>query len=396
MRETAYLHLTDTTADAEVALRVDGEFRGRVERLRLADALERVAGHRVFAFVSGEAVRLEAVNLPIRQAARLRQAVPFALEDQLAEDIDELHFAIGRRHGDQHTVAVVSHRQMQTWQALFAEHGIRPEALIPEPLLLPLVEGEWAVLLSPGRAVVRSGTETGFACPVDLLPAYVALASPPAELHLRLHLVDGAPHEIDGIEQPLELVPGYADELELLIEGLAQGTPVDLLQGPYSQRESHRRLWRPWLLPATCATAWLVAVLIGAGIQGSRLDAQAEVLRAANEQRFRAIFPADQRIVDLRAQLDQKLSATGGDDGNRGFLALMDLVAEALPAAPGLELRTVQFQGGELYLNLTGENLQSLEKLRAWFGERGDARLDVQTANAGADGVQIRVKVSGA
>ena len=396
MRETLYLHLHDTAADAAVAIRVDGEFRGRVERLRLDEALQRCAGRRVIVIVSGDDVRLESVNLPIRQAARLRQAVPYALEDQLAEDIDDLHFAIGQRHADGHTVAVVSHRRMRAWQGLFAEHGVRPEALVPEPLLLPLNEGEWSVLLAPERAVVRSGPAAGFACPLDQLPSYLALAAPPPELRLRLHLVDGAPHEFPELQQPTELVPGYGDALELLIERLAGGTPVDLLQGPYSMRESARRYWRPWLLPAACAAAWLVAVLVGSGLQAARLGNEAEALRLANEARFRSIFPADQRIVDLRAQLDQKLSGAGGGDASRGLLPLLGIVAEGLPAAPGLELRTIQFQGGELYLSLTGEDLQSLEKLRAWFAQRADARLEVQTANAGAEGVQIRVKVSSA
>ena len=140
----------------------------------------------------------------------------------------------------------------------------------------------------------------------------------------------------------------------------------------------------------------LVAVLVGSGLQAARLGNEAEALRLANEARFRSIFPADQRIVDLRAQLDQKLSGAGGGDASRGLLPLLGIVAEGLPAAPGLELRTIQFQGGELYLSLTGEDLQSLEKLRAWFAQRADARLEVQTANAGAEGVQIRVKVSSA
>ena len=34
-------------------------------------------------------------ELPLRGGARLAQAVPFALEEQLASDVEGLHFAIG-------------------------------------------------------------------------------------------------------------------------------------------------------------------------------------------------------------------------------------------------------------------------------------------------------------
>ena len=36
-------------------------------------------------------------ELPAKAGAKLAQMVPYALEEQLAEDIDDLHFAIGRR-----------------------------------------------------------------------------------------------------------------------------------------------------------------------------------------------------------------------------------------------------------------------------------------------------------
>jgi len=36
----------------------------------------------------------------VKAGAKLQQIVPYALEEQLAEDIDELHFAIGKRAGD--------------------------------------------------------------------------------------------------------------------------------------------------------------------------------------------------------------------------------------------------------------------------------------------------------
>ena len=77
-----------------------------------------------------------------------------------------------------------------------------------------------------------------------------------------------------------------------------------------------------------------------------------------------------------------------------GLLFLVQEIAQALAATPGLTLKTLQFRDGVLFLDLGGSDLQVLEKLRAWFTAHGGAKLEVQSANAGEGGVQIRLKLS--
>src|SRR5690606_28376181 len=71
----------------------------------------------VCVLVPGTDVLLAQPELPAKAGAKLQQIVPYALEEQLAEDIDNLHFAIGRRSGDSTTVpvAVVSQSLMDEW-----------------------------------------------------------------------------------------------------------------------------------------------------------------------------------------------------------------------------------------------------------------------------------------
>src|ERR1700678_2917790 len=55
-------------------------------------------------------------ELPPGSGIKLARAVPFALEEQLTEDIDQLNFAIGRRRDSGGTpVAVVSRSILQGW-----------------------------------------------------------------------------------------------------------------------------------------------------------------------------------------------------------------------------------------------------------------------------------------
>src|SRR5450755_1448661 len=66
----------------------------------LANAVAAAAGRHVCVLVPGTDVLLLEPEVPARAGTKLAQIVPCALEEQLADDIDDLHFAIGRRSAD--------------------------------------------------------------------------------------------------------------------------------------------------------------------------------------------------------------------------------------------------------------------------------------------------------
>ena len=402
MRQTLIIRLRSALPDAPTAYRLDGEAPGRVETAPLSAVLDQADGCRILVIVPADQVRLESVDLPIRNAAKLRKAVPYALEDQLAEDVDTLHFAVAPRAADgRHGVAVVGHQTLQEWLAPFVERDLRPEAFIPEPLCLPAPDGDadaapqWNLLVEAERACVRTAACGGFSCERSDLADYLMLADPDATAHLRVHLPDGVQADFSELRWQTELLPGFRDGLDVLADQLDLSRAINLLQGPYSQAENLARYWRPWLIPAALAASYLIVSLLVTAAGGARLQAEADTLAEANAARFRQIFPSQQRIVDLDTQLAQQLAQLGGS-GSTGMLELLATLGDGLSASKGLSLQGLQFRDGDLFLSLTGTDLQALERLRAYYGENATANLEVQTANAGSDGVQIRVRLSAA
>src|ERR1700747_457491 len=62
-------------------------------------AAARAAGRRVWVLVPGTDVLLAEPEVPVKAGLKLQQLVPYALEEHLADDIDQLQFAIGKRAG---------------------------------------------------------------------------------------------------------------------------------------------------------------------------------------------------------------------------------------------------------------------------------------------------------
>lgn len=95
---------------------------------------------RWLAIVPGERVLLLRIALRAYSRAALLQALPYALEDQVSEELEALHIVAGPRVPDHRQwVAVTAHRDMETWLAGLQQAGwSRPQGMLPDTWLLTL------------------------------------------------------------------------------------------------------------------------------------------------------------------------------------------------------------------------------------------------------------------
>ena len=98
--------------------------------------------------VPGEDVLHLAATLPSGSDSRLAQLLPFALEEQVAEDIESQHFAVGPSLPDGTTaVDVVARARMDEWLALQAEWGVTVRRDPFRKRARPEVEGHLVLLI---------------------------------------------------------------------------------------------------------------------------------------------------------------------------------------------------------------------------------------------------------
>lgn len=399
MRETLYIHMRAAEPGAITAYciaRADAVASFVVEQAPLETVLPLAQNRRLVVLVPSADVRLTSVQLPARQTAKVLQAVPFALEDQLADDVETLHFALGTRQADGNwPVAVVARARMAQWLGFFTERGLRPDAMIPDVLALAVpYERHFSMLVDGDEIVVRTGLDGGFVCQREDLELCLQIADPERTHVLRAIVPRDQAFDPTTLPWSVEPLHGFSHPLEALLQGLREQQGIDLLQGEYSLRQDWLRLWRPWRLAAALAGA---AIVLGAtlhGVQAYRLGKELDALYDANRQRYAEAFPADARVVDLQAQLDRQFARLGGSGVGPAFLPLMNVTADAVAAVPGLTVQTLQYRESTLYVGLSAQSLQAVEQLKRWFESSRPARLEVQSANAGAEGVQIRIKLT--
>ncbi|MCU0936488.1 MAG: type II secretion system protein GspL [Gammaproteobacteria bacterium] len=358
-------------------------------------------GAAVTVLVPGTDVLLTEAAVPTRSRGRLLQALPFALEDQLAEETEHLHLAVGPILGGPVAVAVASRSALEGWLGALRQSGVEPAALVPDVLALPLAPGTWHVTVEGPQALVRTGERAGFAADRQALGTLLRLAlegtpRPPE----RLTVSAGDPAAIDEARTATadlvaEVEASSETGLPLLARGLGARPALDLLQGAYDRRASVTDRLRPWRWAALVAGLWVAAEGARLAVEQQRLEREAAALQTRVEAAFRRALPGAQRMVNPRVQIERALQGAAPAAGT-GFLALLAASGEVLREVPGARLRGVSYRLGRLDLDLEVPDIQALDRLKQDLARRGEVEATIQTATAQDGRVQSRIQVRGA
>lgn len=402
MADTLFIRLAPRLEGIRDWLLIDAEGQIKTPVQTGAPAAAVIDGaRRVVVLVPGEDVALQEARVPGgRNRQRLMRTIPFALEEQLASDVEDLHFAHGKALGDdRYPVAVVERQQMDAWANLLRDAGISAHQWVPETLALPRGEAGWSLLSDAERVLVRSGEFSGFACDMDNLGVMISLLAGGDRLPERACVYGADAVQLIGVD--VELDTSKLQQLDILARGWSQGPVIDLLQGAYSRREEWGRLLRPW--KATAALLLAGALLAGgsASVNYYRLTQLQRQLAADIEALYKQTFPDARRIVNPRAQMEQQLSQlqrrAGG--GSADFLGMFAETASVVRSAQGISVQGASYRDGRLDLDLQADNLQLLDSLKQALAGSGRMQAEIQSATTDSNQkvksrIRIEVKTS--
>ncbi len=363
-----------------------------VEKLQAALVQRRLVP--VFA-APGEEVRLSSLVVSDDERKHLGKSLPFMLEEAVAEDIEELHFACAALERNEYAVAVCTRDAMTAWESALEQYG-GVNHWVPEPLLLPWQPGEWCLVLEGERAVVRTGRAAGFCVEREMLPLFLdsTLASGDEPEAVVLY----------GREQATDtgLVP---DQLRnrvqwrdgdfysaLMLAGPLNGT-LNLLQGDYAPRLPLRRWWGQWR-----AVAALFAIAFGLQLAATYVDyvglkRENLALRAAVEESYRKAYPQG-AVVDPEKQLRRQLEALRGSGQTSGFVSLMSRVGAVIAQRPGTTIASINYndRGDEMRMNIVAADYESVEQVRSAINGAG-LEAEMESSSAQGDKVRARLRV---
>jgi general secretion pathway protein L len=415
MRQILLLRLPETPNDDTEWLSVDevGARAGPRQRGPLALAAPLAAERTVIALVPGTQVLMAEPELPPGSGAKLARAVPFAVEDQLSEDVTQLHFAVGHRTNRNTTpVAVVSKPLMAQWLGDLAAAGIRPAAVYSDHALMPANPGHTILWLERDRLAVRSPGHSPIV--VDVAPVTEALVAAGVLTGSRAsaepHGAALAPSQPDALLYATEddwsrvhkdfdaLLSRFASlKVQLLPDGplpwLARELPaidaINLLQGPYETQSSVGAHWQHWRVAAFLGVGLLAAHLAASGIRIWKANRDSKLVDAQIGQLFQQALPGEQ-MVDARRQMQDRLLHAHGSGA--GFLRSLQSLGGAIQSVPDTAIDALAYREQTLDVKVSAPNVDALGQLSRKVSING-LKAEIQSSTPQGDKVDGRLSV---
>jgi len=381
----------------------NGQVLSDVTQGTLAEAAAIAANAKVTISIPAESVYVTRQHLPGKNRQRLLKAVPFALEDQLINDVDDMHFALGLGDkNDQYWIAAIARDQMEHLQTLFASVGLNPQALIPDSMLLASAENELHLLCESNRSLLALPNEERLSVDNDNLAFVLKKLMLNTDLQINKIECYAADRSIDLdalVAAPVncEVNAHITQPLILMAQALGDKLPLNLLQGEYNRRERRKHRFQTWYPAAAMLLVWIVAKLIIAGIDNIQLSGQLADIRTQQQQVYKQAFPSSKSSGDVYRKMEARLKELKQrrGDAEASFYHILNVLAPTLSASQGLLLQSMRYHDGRVDLELHLPSLQSLDQLKAALTRQSQWQVDIQSATSAKNHVEARLQIRG-
>ena len=359
----------------------------------LSTLTERAGGRAVDVLVAASELTLTEVELPRKNRNQALKALPFMLEEQLATEMESLHFTLGKLQGDSQPVVVVDKQQIRRWLTWLLDAGLTVKSMTPDVLALPLESGRSAMLQLGDHILLREGEFRGMTVEQDwlaiLLPSLVVRRESPMA-------IDDYGHQL--VLDDIEDIEWHARPLELPLQILSQeaAPTVNLLHGEFAQRKVTDGRWHLWRNAAVLAGICLLLVFTQRYLQVSQLEQQQAQLKASSEQIFRQLFPNKRRVVRLKSQIQNHLTELAGGGGNADLLAMLSALRPAFERVPALKPATLKYDAKrqEIRIQADAESFQQFEQFKAAVDKQFTVQSGAMNNNDGKVNGSLTIKVA--
>ena len=413
MSETLLIHYNiDDAQQATWSLcNVAGELTGKISTGSLAELSAVAADHPAIVLLNSQCLHINQLQLPTQNLQKLLKAVPYAIEEFIADDVDNFHFVISKNKHDHSTSVVgINRTTLKNIIQVFQNANINVEKIIPDALCLAADSNQWVCLNHENTSYLQTDITNGMLLSHDLLP-YVITNKLQDETQTRpekilLFSEQENATAFDALKA--ESIPG--DDIEIVnivynthplvvfCGNYKQAMALNLLQYKFKPKRKTSGYWQHWRLAASLAAIWLVLHLGLTGFQHSQLKDSNIATRAMIEKIYKKSFPKSRKIVNPRVQMEQKLKELKGTTGNSSQ-GLIFLLAESFGTLShdkkNITLQSLTFRNNRMDIGLESSNLQAVENLNKSLNNNKKIKSEITSSSSEKDKVKGNLRIEG-
>lgn len=305
-------------------------------------------GHETVVVLPASVVSLHRLELPKLSARKAREAIPYALEEELAEPVAELHIAFDRDAQNDRVYRIVVINRLRLRACM---NELRALAIAFDAITI-----DWFAL-RPGEVCATVSDVL-----VDQGSLMGALSPLLATQYLKVHPDITAGFTFDDSVMALEDFDPVVHEGSyrlFVAKRLQKGGYINLCQGDF-QHQTHdqgRALW--YGVSAVLFGVWFVSVLGMNALTLYRLHIKQDRLDAQIAKHYRIFFPEAAQVISPRFRIERLLSQTKAAPQDV-FWMLFDKLAHVVASSP-LEIEQIRFRDQTLWVSVVAQDFALLE-----------------------------------
>lgn len=297
--------------------------------------------------IPSEKISLHRLELPWLPEKKARIAIPFAMEEKLAESVDALHFSFDKRYYQQgeYLIAVCNKDYFATLIARLKEKHIPVERITIEWFALEPHD----IVLYSGFALIRNDDFLG-----SLGKEFTSFY-PFKEESNQIYSFDPEYKGPTTHTYPKEEFPIF------IAHRLEKKPLFNLSQGGFQTLAHKFNTQRLYQIAAGLFGLWVLSLFAVNGFTLHQLNKQIDKSDAVIARVYKEFFPNAKQVISPRFRIEQALKAQ--KDNNSQLWELLNTLGIVLKNNPSA-VEMVKYQNNRIQITLTSKDFDTLEALQ--------------------------------
>lgn len=357
-----FTHHLNEEGCLSLLLNDDGHLETSLEQ-RSFSAIKALQHHaKTIVVLPSELFSVQFIDLPRLNEKKTRSAIPFVLEDTLAQEIDTLHFAFSHNHSNK-----PNQTQVIVGDKTYLHHLINT---LEQSIHFDALTIDWCALNSNEMVqmnhywLINNPFFQG-ALTLDLISFYIR-QTPKQTLFTFLDTAStekpqNAEH-VNATSASIELVQIQDTSYIWLAKRLQNKKYINLCQGPLRSKQKHLSTKRWYQAALFMSLIWLCSIVGVNTIKYCMLNRKITQVDAEIARHYHDFFPGSTSVINPRFRINQWIK-NNQVKSDAPFWILLDNLAKILPNNTTVMDQLI-YKNQKLNLTVIFQNFEALERLQ--------------------------------
>jgi general secretion pathway protein L len=383
-----------------VSINDSGEFLDSVSKGNISEIDIGNKQNSVIVILPGEEIHHAVLTLPIKSEKKLTKAIPFAMEDRLADEIEKTHFAHKRLNNDLIQICAINTSKLKAFLETLKSNNIHASAITSDALCVPKIEKTITLLIDSSRIHINNGFDKVFTFEsIDIINAVNIVNKDNNIRDIQIFINKEDESLLNKFDQLRESFRNV--DVNILQNGpfqkysqvIVNHNYIDLLQGKYKDKKDIAQIFKPWRKTASLFLLFVSLLLINNLMNIYSLNKYERELSAKFLNQYKYFNPRADNVSDPLRIISSIKNNNIEITDESSFIEGLSFISDAIKNNNNASLSSINFQNNNFNIRLQTPNVSILDSIQRNIDRNRDYQAKILTTNQIDDAIESRIEI---